>query len=76
MASKQIPQAEVEQEPGEYHQRDGWYFKRVEEGNVQIRHGLIVHTIPADEWASVVASVSAGGETSRSWTMANELHAF
>ena len=55
--------------PGEFHWRDGWYFKRLGGGAVQIRKmaafdGIVSDTheftveIPAEEWASIVAHVA------------------
>ncbi len=63
-----------------FHCREGWYFKRQDDGSVRIFHvdghaeglGFPPETdadflIDADSWASVVASVSKGGETGDRW---------
>lgn len=50
-----------------FHAKDGWYFERQPDGSVQIwqtdgdgrDHEVIV---TAETWASIVASVSLGGE--------------
>jgi len=64
-----------------FHARDGWYFRREADGSVRIlgpdSAGPGAHqsvTLDADTWASVVASVSAQGETSESFIAANDLH--
>jgi hypothetical protein len=71
-------------EEGNFHSRDGWYFKRLENGSVWIRktvtptvdsaveHELL---IPANEWASIVAAVSASGDTAGTYAAASILHA-
>lgn len=71
-------------EIGEFHNRDGWYFKRVDEaGTVRIRKRVTGHDgaeivteieIPENEWASIVAHVSRRGETSQTWQQARSLH--
>ena len=53
-------------EVGEFHHRDGWFFKRLDDGSVRIRFLgaddgatlMLVHTIQPAEWASVIASVA------------------
>ncbi|HYE92651.1 MAG TPA: hypothetical protein VEA38_16595 [Terriglobales bacterium] len=63
-------------EPGSYHWAFGWYFKRGDEGRVYIRnieHGIEAG-IPAAEWASIVASVSATGLGGPAHHMAELLH--
>lgn len=60
-----------------YHWREGLYFSRLASGDVRI-HKAINHPndtmaatdllIPANEWASIVAAVSKGGETSESYS--------
>ncbi len=70
-----------------FHWKDGWYFERLDDGSVRIRHedpatkaeGAYVENdvcidIPIDSWASIVASVSAKGETSETWKEALHLH--
>jgi hypothetical protein len=53
-----------------YHWREGIYFSRMESGDVRIHKApaLIDMLIPANEWASIVSSVSKGGETSESYS--------
>lgn len=64
-----------------FHARDGWYFRRENDGSVRIlapdslgpgAHQVV--TLDADTWASVVASVSGGGETSESFQAARRFH--
>lgn len=54
-----------------FHWREGMYFRRIEDGSVQItqtqgggnsEHIEWQRTIPPREWASIVAAVSAAGE--------------
>ena len=57
-------------ETGEYHWRDGVYFKRMDEdGTVRLRvewagdsGDMVSRVIPANEWASIVAHVAAGDD--------------
>jgi hypothetical protein len=60
-----------------YHWREGLYFNRAENGDVEIRKmdsdpsqafPSINITIPANEWASIVSFVSKGGETGESYS--------
>ncbi|MGW0821845.1 hypothetical protein [Streptomyces sp. NPDC002845] len=64
-----------------FHARDGWYFRREDDGSVRIlapdslgpgAHQTV--TLDADTWASVVAFVSRGGETSESFWAARQFH--
>lgn len=62
-----------------YHWRDGWYFDRTEDGSVVISKGPREEAhqaliIPPNEWASIVASVSASSETAESFAAAQRLH--
>lgn len=64
--------------PG-FHLREGFHFERVGDGDVRITYapkGEIVAqiTVPENEWASVVASVSANGETAGTWQSARGYH--
>jgi len=66
-----------------FHYNDGVYFKRHRSGSVQItilrenkinspvEHKIIIQP---DEWASIIASVSAKSETNESWKEANHFH--
>ena|SRR5260221_225558 len=72
-----------------FHWRGGLYFRRLITGEVVISDwrpiltnegerkwtGLDVATIDADSWASIVASVSATGETSETYHDAQAFHA-
>lgn len=69
-----------------FHSTDGLFFKRNEDGSVTIRaedppwedgHGQLVKTVtlPADSWASAVASVCAQGENATTFGAAGDLHA-
>jgi hypothetical protein len=62
-----------------FHSRDGFYFERQDNGAVSIviresghSGALILRqvTLPSNEWASVVASMTAEGENRRSWKRA------
>lgn len=69
---------------GCFHWRDGWYFKRMQDGSVRVmRLAKMVDgeeyiqtnlTIPPNEWASIVCSVSAGGEGDGRWDAAQDFH--
>ena len=80
--ARRAPNKEPQMEIGEFHNRDGVFFKRLDDGSVRLRiaagepFGLthdINHVIPANEWASVVASVAKGGE-SENYTIAQGVH--
>lgn len=47
-------------------------------GNFHEGHRAVLHRIvlPQDEWASVLASVSARGETGETWQQARDFHGF
>lgn len=71
-----------------FHLKDGWYFQRLEpEGKVRIYHeeGVkqaeskfsaydVCLEIDADSWASIIASVSARGDTAEAFQEAKRLH--
>ncbi len=64
-----------------YHFKDNVYFDRLEDGSVRIiqRHPtlttpMIDINVDPDSWASIVASVSKGGETGDRVQAARELH--
>lgn len=64
---------------GEFHWRDGWYFSRLPDGAVRMQNrnsdGRILEAlIPAPEWASIVCSVSIGGEGNGRWIEAQKFH--
>ena len=80
--AKQARLAAVEESiTGAFHWRDGWYFSRSSGGCARIMHRdksgeYLVHalTIPPNEWASIVCSVSALGETAERWNEAQDFH--
>jgi hypothetical protein len=53
--------------------RDGLYFRRELDGSVTVRT-IRETTFTADEWAAIVASVSARGSTGSTWTEASDYH--
>ncbi len=63
-----------------YHDTDGFYAERLDDGSVRLcKHrppGDLVmdHTIPAERWASLVAAVSAQGGSSESYAAAKAVH--
>lgn len=73
-----------------FHWRDGWHFGRNGDGSVTFEHrvygteknelGELMYTfdakgnIPAAEWASIVASMSALGEEGGRWQKALDFH--
>lgn len=69
-----------------FHVRDGWFFRRLDGGQVHVYHvpgpsvGVhppVVHveiTMQPEEWASVMASVSHRGETLETWKEALSFH--
>lgn len=65
-----------------FHVSDGWFFERVgDDGSVKINAAVgqsaetITLTMTAAEWASVIAAVSAQGETAETYQAASNLHA-
>lgn len=61
--------------PGAFHAHDGWHFRRNEDGSVTIWPGVGDEaSFEPSEWASIVASVSVGGETSQAYHRALGLH--
>lgn len=68
-----------------YHDTDGFYAERLDDGSVRLckyRHGttalpvdlVMDHTIPAERWVSLVAAVSAQGASSESYAAAKDVH--
>lgn len=66
-----------------FHWTGGWYFQRLPDGSVWVRRHYqegasdlydIGLTIPAPQWASIVASVSSAGETGNAWEAALTFH--
>lgn len=59
-----------------FHWRDGLFFGRSDDGAVRIlKDGVIDVTVPVVEWASIVAAVTASGETAETYQQAEALHA-
>jgi hypothetical protein len=72
------PQVQYPLEGG-FHWRNCWFFKRMSGGHVRITHAevgseVVQILIPPNEWASIVASVSAEGETSERYYEAAKFH--
>lgn len=70
---------------GAFHWKDGWHFKRTKDGSVRVMRPDVMPmskeeylkidvTVPPNEWASIVCSVSAGGETGERWEAARQFH--
>lgn len=61
-----------------FHWGHGHYFERLADGSVEMRFPGIEHqqfrTIPANEWASIVAAVSARGENGATYYHALGFH--
>ncbi len=64
-----------------YHWKDNWFFKRGADGTVVVRHDNkethrpdVSLLIPPNEWASIIASVSARGETAEQYAAATDFH--
>lgn len=65
-----------------FHAKDGWYFERTGTGDVRVivkpagYAGSLTTTVEfnVDTWASIVAAVSARGDTADAWKEALELH--
>lgn len=55
---------------------NGWAFIRRSDGSiVMIGHGgMVASLFSADEWASVVASMSLHGDTARAWAFVRRFH--
>lgn len=64
-----------------FHSKDGWYWERTTDGSVRTTwrraDGTVVaeHVIDASGWASIVSSVSAGGEVDGRFYAAGDFHA-
>lgn len=71
---------------GQFHESASWYFRRLADGSVEIQPGAtelvhsedhgqrVVHVIDKNAWASIVASVSAGGEEDGRFYQAQAFH--
>ena len=66
-----------------FHAKNGWFFKRLENGNVIVEKHQSADEISGlreaqvftpHEWASIVAAVSEGGESDRRWFDAFDFH--
>jgi hypothetical protein len=62
----------------EFHAVQGWYFARLDDGKVRIRHGNGPDQeeveLDPNTWASAVASVSGRGERSETFYEALDFH--
>jgi hypothetical protein len=69
-------EAKMTMELNEFHQKDGWMFKRLDDGSVRIRNEAldISHTIPANEWVSVLAFLAPHVGTPESYAAAEAFH--
>lgn len=71
-----------QREEGGFHWKNDIFFKRLPDGSVRVRrpqnfnYCVTFHDwiIPAPEWASIVCSVSADGETAGRWDAAQDFH--
>ena len=61
--------------------KDGWFFKRISDGSVLITLAKedpddVIARVAVDpsSWASIVAAVSAKGDTGENWNIARKLH--
>lgn len=66
-----------------FHLTDGWYFERLPEGKVRILKRESAHdkapivaevVVDGPGWCSIIASMSAEGETSHKYDEAVEFH--
>jgi len=66
-----------------FHWKNNWYFERLYDGSVRIYHedpatkgeeGDVCIDIDPDSWVSIMASVSAQGDTAESFQEARNLH--
>jgi len=62
-----------------FHARDGLFFERQADGSVRVlvkeqNQTKFSTVLSADGWASVVATVSARGETLETWNEARQYH--
>lgn len=73
-----------------FHWKDGWFFARQDNGSVTMEHRVYENAqnelgqqmyhydvkvnIPANEWASIIATVSAGDEVDGRWQSALDFH--
>lgn len=66
-----------------FHSHDGWFWERTRDGGVRIvkcddaRAGsptIAEHLLTADEWASIVSTVSAGDEVDGRFYAAKAFH--
>ena len=64
-----------------FHFKDGWFFRRMREGSVLITlvdektDGQIARiAVDPSSWASIIAAVSAKGDTGENWNIAKKLH--
>lgn len=57
-----------------FHAKDGWYFERLDDGSVKVSAAVArsteAITLGPSTWASIIASMSAAGETSQTYHQA------
>ena len=63
-------------ELNEFHQTDGWLFKRLDDGSVRIRNEAlgVSHVIPAAQWVSVIAHCSPERGSDYAYRAAEAFH--
>lgn len=66
-----------------FHAKEGWFFERNKDGSVHIVKTIEPKfeseienevVIDSDMWASIVSSVSVGGETYDKWIQVRKFH--
>lgn len=63
-----------EDEVTRFHYRGGIYFARLADGTVRVDAPHASFTVDPYSWASVVASMSAGGEDAARYAQARDFH--
>ena len=60
----------------EFHQKDGWMFKRLDDGSVRIRNDAlgVSHIIPAVEWVSVLSFLHPERGSSQAFAASESFH--
>ena len=57
-----------------FHAGAGWFFKRLDEGKVEVRAPAGTAIFDKDTWASIMASVSRRGEDGETFVAALDFH--
>ena len=63
-----------EDEVRRFHYREGIFFARMKDGGVRVDAPHASFIVDPHSWASVVASMSAGGEDAKSYEQARDFH--